>query len=42
MSDIFGAIDFLKEAAEPTLRRFLRTHRDAAYAEMRFEVDDAA
>jgi TldD protein len=38
MSDIFGAIDFLKEAAEPTLRRFLRTHRDAAYAEMRFEV----
>ena len=38
MSDIFGAVDFLKEAAEPTLRRFLRTHRGADYAEMRFEA----
>lgn len=38
MSDIFGAIEFLKEAGEPTLRRFLRAHRDAVYAEMRFEV----
>jgi len=37
MADIFAAIDFLKEVAEPTLRRFLRTHRGASYAEMRFE-----
>jgi TldD protein len=38
MGDIFGAIDFLKEAAEPALRRFIRTHRGASYAEMRFEA----
>jgi len=38
MDDIFGAIDFLKEAAEPALRRFLRAHRGASYAEMRFEA----
>ena len=38
MNDIFGAIDFLKEAAEPTMRRFIRTHRGASYAEMRFEA----
>ncbi len=37
-NDIFGAIDFLKEAAEPALRRFVRTHRGANYAEMRFEA----
>jgi TldD protein len=38
MDDIFGAIDFLKEAAEPALRRFIRAHRGASYAEMRFEA----
>ena len=38
MGDIFGAIDFLKEAAGPALRRFIRTHRGASYAEMRFEA----
>jgi TldD protein len=38
MGDIFGAIDFLKEEAEPALRRFVRTHRGASYAEMRFEA----
>jgi TldD protein len=38
MDDIFGAIDFLKEAAEPTLQRFVRTHRGASYAELRFEA----
>jgi TldD protein len=38
MDDIFGAIEFLKEAAEPALRRFIRTHRGASYAEMRFEA----
>jgi TldD protein len=38
MDDIFGAIDFLREAAEPALRRFVRTHRGASYAEMRFEA----
>jgi TldD protein len=38
MGDIFQAIDFLKEAAEPALRRFVRTHRGASYAEMRFEA----
>jgi TldD protein len=38
MDDIFGAIDFLKEAAEPALRRFLRAHRGASYAELRFEA----
>ncbi|MBV8520913.1 MAG: hypothetical protein JOY71_02065, partial [Acetobacteraceae bacterium] len=38
MPDIFGAVDFLKEAAEPALRRFVRTHRGASYAEMRFEA----
>jgi TldD protein len=38
MVDIFGAVDFLKEAAEPALRRFVRTHRGASYAEVRFEA----
>jgi TldD protein len=38
MDDIFGAVDFLKEAAEPVLRRLPRTHRGADYAEMRFEA----
>src|SRR5437870_10989130 len=38
MGDIFDAIDFLKESAEPALRRFVRTHRGASYAEMRFEA----
>jgi TldD protein len=37
-NDIFGAIDFLKEAAEPALHRFVRSHRGASYAEMRFEA----
>jgi TldD protein len=38
MGDIFQAIDFLRQAAEPALRRFIRTHRGASYAEMRFEA----
>jgi TldD protein len=38
MGDIFQSIDFLKEAAEPALRRFVRTHKGATYAEMRFEA----
>jgi TldD protein len=38
MADIFGAVDFLKEAAEPALRRFVRTHRGTSYAELRFEA----
>ena len=38
MGDIFDSIDFLKEAANPALRRFIRTHRGASYAEMRFEA----
>src|SRR5947209_17255219 len=37
-SDIFRAIEFLKEAGEPALRRFVRAHRGATHAEMRFEV----
>ena len=37
-NDIFGTIDFLKEAAEPALRRFVRTHHGASYAEIRFEA----
>lgn len=35
---MFGAIDFLREAAAPALCRFVRAHRGAAYAEMRFEA----
>ncbi len=35
---MFGAIDFLSAAAEPALGRFVRAHRGAAYAEMRFEA----
>ena len=38
MADIFAAIEFLKDAAPPALRRFVATHRGATYAEMRFEV----
>ena len=38
MGEVFGAIDFLKESAEPALRRFLQTHRGASYAELRFEA----
>jgi TldD protein len=37
-SDIFESIEFLKEEAEAALRRFVRTRRGAAYAEMRFEA----
>jgi TldD protein len=37
-SDIFRAIEFLKEAGEPALRRFVRAHRGATYADLRFEV----
>jgi len=37
-SDIFEAIEFLKEEAEPAMRRFVRARRGAAYAEMRFEA----
>ncbi len=36
--DGFGAIGFLRAAAEPALRRFLRANRGATYAEMRFEA----
>ncbi len=35
---VFGAVEFLREAAEPMLRRFVRSHRGATYAEMRFEA----
>ncbi|HJU09645.1 MAG TPA: TldD/PmbA family protein [Candidatus Binataceae bacterium] len=38
MADIFAAVDFLKEAAEPALRRFVRTHNGASHAEIRFEA----
>jgi TldD protein len=37
-SDIFRAVDFLKETGEAVLRRFLRAHRGASYAELRFEA----
>ena len=37
-TDIFEAVEFLKRAGEPALRRFVRTHRGASYAEMRFEA----
>ena len=37
-SDIFRSVHFLKEAAEGLLRHFLRTHRGASYAEIRFEA----
>ncbi|MGH7933055.1 MAG: TldD/PmbA family protein [Candidatus Binataceae bacterium] len=36
--DLFGAIEFMKEAGPPALTRFVRTHRGATYAEIRFEV----
>jgi len=36
--DIFTAIEFLKRSAAPELRRFVRSHRGATYAEMRFEA----
>jgi TldD protein len=36
--DIFESISFLKEAGQPALARFLRAHRGASYAEMRFEA----
>src|SRR5579875_293908 len=35
---VFGAVEFLREAGESMLRRFVRTHRGAAYAEIRFEA----
>ncbi len=38
VTEIFDALNFLREAAEPTLRRFVQTHRGAARAEMRFEA----
>jgi hypothetical protein len=38
MSDIFESVEFLKQAGEATLRRFVATHRGATYAELRFEA----
>ena len=38
MGDIFDSIEFLKQAGEPTLRRFVTAHRGATYAELRFEA----
>jgi TldD protein len=38
MGDIFDSVEFLKQAGEPTLRRFVATHRGATYAELRFEA----
>lgn len=37
-ADIFDAADELKRDAEDLLRRFTRSHRDAVYAELRFEA----
>jgi TldD protein len=37
-SDIFEAVEFLKRAGEPALRSFVRAHRGASYAEIRFEA----
>src|ERR1700687_2294827 len=37
-SDIFAAIEYLKREGETALRRFARSHRGTAYAEMRFEA----
>jgi TldD protein len=37
-SDTFGAIDFLKKEGPGLLRRFVRTHRGAVYADLRFEA----
>jgi len=36
--DIFTAVDFLKQAGEPALRRFLRAHRGTLDVELRFEA----
>jgi len=36
--DLFEAIDFLKREGEGFLRRFVRSHRGACYAELRLEV----
>ena len=36
--DIFEAVEFLKREGEALLRRFVRSRRDAAYAELRFEA----
>jgi len=38
MNDLFGAIDFLAAAGENLIRDFVRSHRGAAYADLRFEV----
>ena len=38
MGDIFESVEFLKQAGEPGLRRFVATHRGATYAELRFEA----
>jgi TldD protein len=37
-TDIFAAVEYLKREGETALRRFARTHRGTAYAEMRFEA----
>jgi TldD protein len=37
-SDILAAVEYLKREGESVLRRFARTHRGTAYAEMRFEA----
>src|SRR5260370_14669372 len=36
--DIFAAVEFLKEAGPPALRRVVANPRGAAYAEVRFEA----
>jgi TldD protein len=37
-TDLFEAVEYLKAGGEAALRRFVRSHRGAAYAELRFEV----
>jgi TldD protein len=36
--DLFDAIEFLKRDGDALMRRFVRSHRDAAWAELRFEA----
>ena len=38
MNDLFGAIDFVHGAGENLIRDFIRSHRGAVYADIRFEV----
>ncbi len=37
-NDTFGAIEFLKKEGPDLVRRFVRTHRGAVYADLRFEA----